>query len=854
MSFELLVPGLRRMREHPVRCLLLVAGIAFGSFLFATTTKFNQATDESLREGTESVSGSTDLVVSGSDAGFSEDVLEQVRSVPGVRSAVPLVLTRALFKNRDGKFEALMVFGVDFFVDAEVRSYGGESNRILRDPLEFIGQADSIAVPAILAQQKGLRLNSVVQLMTSRGLKAFTVRAILQDDGLTKGNGAGVILMDIEAARISFGKAGMLDRIDLRTDESVPLRNLAELLKLKLGDAFTVDVPSEQVDVFRKSLTAFQKMSTFLSWLAFFVAFVIVLLSVSRSVLERTGEVGILRSLGATKGQVFSLLLAENFFLSLVGAIFGVIVAVLISDRLTASAQASISAQTNVQLIITSLQWGAGEIARFILTGCAVASCAAFAPVIYVTRLGPLDSLRTSRAEATVIQRLRFPLVIGCGVLSLSAVLHAAKMGQSFQTLLIFLGAFCVGPFIVIILLRLLDGLLGNSLSAVGKLALTHAARSDRGTQIVVLSLLFGTTILTVVTIVSGSFLAAIDARVFKAASPDIYVVSHGNLTANQVQPLDYSLKEKIAKIPGAEGTFGQRATRITYAGRSITVRAVEEIPPINFTTPYSYLNVIDRPVERAGHDLYHLTGLPVMVNETFVQLFGLKTGDQVVLKTLKGPTRAKIVGVVSDLFGGGGALFMSLRNYREHWGDALVTGFGVFVRPGVDVEVVRTKISQEFSELGLVASTRRDIRAQGEVTLKRGFAYLKVIEWVLLLVSFLGFVNAFLIEVLGRTRIIATVRSLGMTSGEILTATSLEGCLVGAAGITTSLGLGWLISFYFLKFTLGPQYGWVIDMHVDWGALAKFGLAMTAAVAILSLYPSRRASQQEIKNALSAN
>ena len=59
--------------------------------------------------------------------------------------------------------------------------------------------------------------------------------------------------------------------------------------------------------------------------LGVFIAFMVVSLSMYMAVLQRTREIGILKSLGATKGLVMTLILQEAFFMGLGGTILGIL-------------------------------------------------------------------------------------------------------------------------------------------------------------------------------------------------------------------------------------------------------------------------------------------------------------------------------------------------------------------------------------------------------------------------------------------------------------------------------------------------------------------------------------------------
>jgi putative ABC transport system permease protein len=55
------------------------------------------------------------------------------------------------------------------------------------------------------------------------------------------------------------------------------------------------------------------------------IGFAVVCLSMYMAVLQRTREIGILKSLGASKGFILGIILSEAFFLGLGGTILGIL-------------------------------------------------------------------------------------------------------------------------------------------------------------------------------------------------------------------------------------------------------------------------------------------------------------------------------------------------------------------------------------------------------------------------------------------------------------------------------------------------------------------------------------------------
>jgi putative ABC transport system permease protein len=99
-------------------------------------------------------------------------------------------------------------------------------------------------------------------------------------------------------------------------------------------------------------------------------------------VLERRSEIGLRRSLGATKGQIRTQFLAEAILLALLGGAVGVSVGVL--------ATAVYASTKHWTAVVPASAW-AGGLAAAILIG----AIAGLLPAIRAAQLSPTEALRT---------------------------------------------------------------------------------------------------------------------------------------------------------------------------------------------------------------------------------------------------------------------------------------------------------------------------------------------------------------------------------------------------------------------------------------------------------------------------
>jgi len=315
--------SLKHAKLQKAQLILAVSGICLGVAAMVSIDLVNFSVLRSFEESINQVTGRAALQITGSDSGFPEEMLERVQGVPGVEYAVPVIETNANFSG--GKERSLMILGIDVLQDHKIRDYSiTDDSAEIPDPLLFLAKRDSILLTRAMAEQEGIKLEDEIKVQTVAGIKTFKVRGLLNPEGPARVAGGDIAIMDVYAAQMAFGKESRIDRIDVSFLPGETFDAMQARIAKALPEGYSIDTPagrSKQVEVL---LGRFRNSMDLIGCLALFVGMYLIYNTVSISVVQRRKEIGILRAIGASKGQVAGLFLAETLVISIIASLLGV--------------------------------------------------------------------------------------------------------------------------------------------------------------------------------------------------------------------------------------------------------------------------------------------------------------------------------------------------------------------------------------------------------------------------------------------------------------------------------------------------------------------------------------------------
>lgn len=193
-----------------------------------------------------------------------------------------------------------------------------------------LSASGQIVLDSTVASNLNVGLGSEVRVgANSTGGATYTVVGIYSS-GSTFGPLARSAYLLLSDAQAISGKEGLVTQIYVKTTSPSLVSQVASAI-----DSSITGVTANVANTIANPATSLSNtMSTFftvIGLVALLAGAFGVINTMMMSISERTREIGTLRAIGATKGQVMKMFLGEAFLIGLIGAIVGVFIGVIVS-------------------------------------------------------------------------------------------------------------------------------------------------------------------------------------------------------------------------------------------------------------------------------------------------------------------------------------------------------------------------------------------------------------------------------------------------------------------------------------------------------------------------------------------
>jgi putative ABC transport system permease protein len=834
----------RYLRHHPIRVFLSVMSIALGVALFASIDISNTSTEAAFRRTVKRLAGHAQLqVVHADKPGVEEEVVKRLDGLEGIQAAPVLQLSTTV----PGLKDMLLVMGLDLQREATVRTWDtSQDGKPQIYVLALLG--DAIFVSQSFATRNKLKLAGQFSLNTPTGPRKVTVAAIFKDRGAAQAFGGNVAVMPIKTAQRLFGRGTAVDRIDLVVKGDVG--EAARRVAAKLGPDYVVRPPPTQNSFLDEALTRLRALLG-VGVVALLVGIFIIYNSVSISVLERVRDIGTLRAVGATRPQIFGVVLLEWSTLGFLGSAAGLAIGMVLAKSLISLWTKEVN-QVTMIVDISALAVLPRTVAGSLIIGTVTALTAAYFPARAAMSITPIEMLRQNLYVMTSASH--YLRSFGAGLVSIAISLLLMGGLVTFEgvsliaSFFAFLGAALVMPQMTLWTSRWTRPIFDRLFHLLGFLAADNISKFPQRTALTVIALAGALAMM----VSSSSIVLGIKVRSFEwmeDAFPFDVTVSATDYAATLYADvaLPAEVPERVVSKPEVELAYGVRSRIHNFGEYDVMVYAVELDKYVRMQEMRGRTGFVPAgalPELRAGRG--------VITSFNFLKLHKLKEGDSVVLQSPQGPQSFRILGGYEDYAWPQGTLYVDRSVYRERWGDGAISYLDVKLRKGTDREKWRAATEQELrSSHWLFVYDVAMLKKLADDVMDNTLRLMNVQVALAMVIGFFGIVNTLLISVLSRTREIGLLRAVGMTTGQVGSMILMEALFMAVVGGILGIALGLAGAKWPLAFHVAQVSGYWLPLYAPWTTLVIAFAASILIGAVASILPSRRAAKLNVLEAI---
>ena len=285
----------RPLFREALRTLLTILAIALGVAVVLAIALAGDAATGSFRSSMETLAGENELEVVTS-GGVPEYVVGTLATLAYSIRVSPRIEDYAVITDTK---KSLPLIGLDLVAEGSAYAQSAfqktaESQTQSAQVFNQVGDADDIWVGSSV----GYRTSDRVELLINDRVRKYTVRGVYPD---SNGNESAIV-MDLAAAQHALGRYGRVDRILLKVPETPSLGDWQQRLRTVLPAGVEVRLRGTATNENRRMLAAFRWNLRLLSYISLIVGAFLIYNTISVSVVRRRPEIGIVRSLGASRG------------------------------------------------------------------------------------------------------------------------------------------------------------------------------------------------------------------------------------------------------------------------------------------------------------------------------------------------------------------------------------------------------------------------------------------------------------------------------------------------------------------------------------------------------------------------
>jgi putative ABC transport system permease protein len=834
----------RKLRAF-VTMLAVLLGVAFIAGSYVLTDTINRSFDDIF----DDAYAGTDVAISPSTTGggegidlppFSAEVLNQVREVDGVEKAAGGIFSTIRFVDKEGE-PLSAAFAPEFVSSVAPEPFETLTYTEGRPP----ENANEASIDESTADREDFSIGDTLRIAGPAGVKAYDIVG-LQRLGSTSSGGSSTAQLTLPEAQRLTDKQGEFDGISVEAEEGVSPGELANRIDQVLPARLTVETGTQaaerQSEDIKEDLSFFRIVLLVFGGVALLVGSFLIFNTFSITVAQRIRELGMLRTLGATRGQILRGMILEATVIGALGSVLGVLAGIGFAGALNA-----VFKSFGIDLPNTGTVIAARTIVLSLVVGMVVTLAAALSPALRATRVSPMAALLEaalpeSRSHGRVFTAVAVLLMVGGIALTCLGLFGGVESnaaaglvgGGAVATLF---GVSMFSPRLVRPLASVAGWPLQKVRGITGRLARENAVRKPGRTAVTAAALMIGLGVVVFVTVFAAGISASIGDAIDRNFQGDVVLQNTDGFS-----PISPDAGREAAQVEGVKTVSSLSFAGAEYEGKDIRVSAVD---------PSTVSDVLSLEWEEGSPStLRGLTGDTAVVDDAWASNNDVDVGDQItVLTPLERQVTLTVDGTVKDNADLLGNVVVSEDTLRREFGTRQPSMTLVALDEGANAERVQEQISDRVDRRfpTVDALNQQELKDNQEEQINQLVGFFYVLLALAIVISLLGIVTTLALSIHERTRELGMLRAVGMSRRQVRSMVRYESVITALIGAI----LGTVLGVIFASLVAVPLADEGFELSYPIVTLLVLLVLAALAGVLAAIFPARRAARLDVLRAL---
>jgi putative ABC transport system permease protein len=830
-----------------VTMLAVLLGVAFIAGSFVLTDTINRSFDDifdQAYQGTDVAISSSTAVQSengGDVPPFSARYLDRVRGVDGVEKAAGGIFSVGRFVDKKGD-PLGNSFAPQFISSVAPKPFETLTYTEGRPPQT----PDEASLDQSTADRENLKPGDTLRIAGDAGVKSYRITGI-QRLGDTASGGSGTAQLTLPEAQRLTEKEGEFDGISVQAAPGVSPDRLRERIDRVLPPRLTVETGTQaaerQSQDIKDQLSFFRIILLVFSGITLLVGSFLIFNIFSITLAQRIREFGLLRTLGASRGQILRGTILEATLLGLVGSVLGVPAGLGIAVGLNA-----LFKSFGIDLPNTGTVVETRTIIVALVIGLGVTLASALVPAVRATRVSPMAALQEAELPEshqrgrvfTAVAVLMTVAGVGLACLGVFGVVsdsNAAAGVVGLGAVLTLFGVAMFSPRLVRPLASFIGWPLERLRGLTGRLARENSVRKPGRTAVTAGALMIGLAVVVFVTVFAAGISASVGNAIDRNFQGDLVLQNSDGFS-----PISLGAGRAARQVPDVKTVSSLTFAGGKYQGKNVNVSGVD---------PATVRDVLSLDwKEGSPQTLSSLSGGQAVADDAWAKSNDLDVGDKISVRTpLERTATFTIEGTVKDNADLLGNFVVPEQQLRTEFGSREPSFTFVRLTKGADADAVQSQIKTAVDRRFPTVDTlnQQELKDNQEEQIQQVVALFYVLLALAIVISLLGIITTLALSIHERTRELGMLRAVGMSRRQVRSLVRYESVITALIGAI----LGTILGVIFAALVSLPLADEGFELAYPFGTLLILLVLAALAGVLAAIWPARRAARLDILQAL---